>query len=150
MPITVATDGTMMIFQRVESGSGDRLFLRHYGAKVADVEGALAVTDHDWQPSSLGRESPVAYSTFGETGSGLDRFGGLKVTHDDGTQTLDLVIDGIDQADGGLTVRWRDAVHDFRVTQHFRPRPDADVVKTWVELANNEAGAFRITRMSSF
>ena len=147
----VETDHAAMLFERERSGAGDRLYLRHFGPKLADAEGALALSrPRTGHVSSLGCEAPLAYSVFGESGSGLNRFGGLKVEHADGTETLDLVVERLERRGGGLVVRWRDAVHDFRVVQTFRPRPDADVVETWVELANGEKGAVRLSRMSSF
>ena len=149
--LSIETANTALLFERKASGVGERLYLRHYGVKVADAECALALTVHDRQPSSLGVGQPLAYSVFGESGGGLNRFGGLKVTHDDGTVTLDLIVEKIENGDeGAVVIRWRDAAHDFRVIQTFRPRPDADVIETWIELANGEAGAVRISRMSSF
>ena len=151
VPVTLETANTMMVFEQTKSGAGERLFLRHYGAKFADMEGALAVALRHGKPSSsLGTEEPSAYSVFGDSNGRLNRFGGLKVTHADGGTTLDLIVEKIDRADDALVVRWRDAVHDFRVIQHFRPRPDVDMVETWVELVNGEKDAVRVSRMSSF
>ena len=149
-PVKVETENTMMLFEREQSGAGERLYLRHFGPKIADEAGALALAVRRGPGSSLGTDNPLAYSVFGESGRGLNRFGGLKVTHDDGTVTLDLIVEKIERDGGALKVRWRDAVHDFRVIQTFRPRADADVVETWVELVNGEKGAVRISRMSSF
>jgi len=149
-PVKVETENTMMLFEREQSGAGERLYLRHFGPKIADEAGALALAVKRGPISSLGTDNPLAYSVFGESGRGLNRFGGLKVTHDDGTVTLDLIVEKIERDGGALKVRWRDAVHDFRVIQTFRPRADADVVETWVELVNGEKGAVRISRMSSF
>ena len=146
----VETDHAAMLFERERSGAGDRLYLRHFGAKVADADAALALARCAGAGSALGSERPAAYSAFGESGGGLNRFGGLKVTHADGTETLDLVVERLERRGGGLVVRWRDAVHDFRVVQTFRPRPDADVIETRVELANGEKGPVRISRMASF
>ena len=149
-PVKVETANTMMLFEREKSGAGERLYLRHFGPKIADEAGALALSVRRGPGSSLGTDNPLAYSVFGESGRGLNRFGGLKVTHDDGTVTLDLIVEKIERDGDALKVRWRDAVHDFRVIQTFRPRADADVVETWVELVNGEKGAVRISRMSSF
>ena len=150
-PVTIETANAMMIFERTKSGAGDRLFLRHYGAKFADLEGALAVALRHGRPgSSLGTEESSAYSVFGDSNGRLNRFGGLKVTHADGGTTLDLVVEKIERAGDALVVRWRDAVHDFRVVQHFRPRPDVDMIETWVDLVNGEPDAVRVSRMSSF
>ena len=149
-PVKVETENTMMLFEREQTGAGERLYLRHFGPKIADEAGALALAVKRGPISSLGTDNPLAYSVFGESGRGLNRFGGLKVTHDDGTVTLDLIVEKIERDGGALKVRWRDAVHDFRVIQTFRPRADADVVETWVELVNGEKGAVRISRMSSF
>lgn len=149
--VKVETANTMMLFERKESGAGERLFLRYYGTKFADTEGALSVVMRHGKPgSSLGTEEPSAYSVFGDSNGRLNRFGGLKVTHDDGGTTLDLVVEKIERDGDALKVRWRDAVHEFRVVQHFRPRPDADMIETWTELANGEKGAVRLSRMSSF
>ena len=149
-PVKVETENTVLLFEREKSGAGERLYLRHFGPKIADEAGALALSVRRGPGSSLGTDNPLAYSVFGESGRGLNRFGGLKVTHDDGGTTLDLVVEKIEQKDGTLVVRWRDAVHDFRVIQTFLPRADADVVETCVELVNGEKGAVRISRMSSF
>ena len=146
----VETDHAAMLFELERSGAGDRLYLRHFGAKVADADAALALARCVGAGSALGSEKPLACSAFGESGGGLNRFGGLKVTHADGTQTLDLVVEKLERRGGGLVVHWRDAVHDFRVVQTFRPRPDADVIETWAELANGEKGPVRISRMASF
>ena len=148
--IAVETDNAAMLFELSRTSAGDRLFLRHFGARVADTAGALALAGHGGHPSALGSEKPLAYSVFGESGGGLNRFGGLKVTHDDGMQTLDLVVEKLERRAGGLVVRWRDAAHDFRVEQTFRPRPDADVIETSAVLENGEKGPVRISRMASF
>ena len=148
--IAVETDNAAMLFELSRTPAGDRLYLRHFGAKVADTAGALALAGHGGHPSALGSEKPLAYSVFGESGGELNRFGGLKVTHDDGMQTLDLVVEKLERKAGGLVVRWRDAVHDFRVVQTFRPRPDADVIETSAVLENGEKGPVRISRMASF
>ena len=137
-PVKVETENTVLLFEREKSGAGERLYLRHFGPKVADEAGAFALSVRRGPGSSLGTDNPLAYSVFGESGRGLNRFGGLKVTHDDGGTTLDLVVEKIEQKDGALVVRWRDAVHDFRVIQTFLPRADADVVETCVELVNGE------------
>ena len=148
--VKVETANTMMLFAREQSGADDRLYLRHFGPKIADEAGALALAVKRGPISSLGTDNPLAYSVFGESGRGLNRFGGLKVTHDDGTVTLDLIVEKLKRDGDALKVSWRDAVHDFRVIQTFRTRADADVVETWVELVNGEKGAVRISRMSSF
>jgi alpha-galactosidase len=148
--VTVETANTMMIFERVRSGAGERLFMRHYGEKFADVKGALALAlCHGKPQSSLSTEEPSVYSVFGETNRRLNRFGGLKVTHCDGSLTLDLIVEKIERVNGDLVVRWRDAVYDFRVNQHFITRGDTDMIETWVEIVNGEKGAVRISRMSS-
>ena len=74
-----------MLFELVRTPAGDRLFLHHFGARVADTAGALALAGHGGHQSALGSEKPLAYSVFGESGGELNRFGGLKVTHDDGS-----------------------------------------------------------------
>ncbi|MBR4442560.1 MAG: CGGC domain-containing protein, partial [Clostridia bacterium] len=47
--------------------------------------------------SSFSSNPARTYSAFGESGGGLNRFGGLKVTHDDGTETLDLVVEKLER-----------------------------------------------------
>ena len=41
--IAVETDNAAMLFELAPSGAGDRLFLRHFGPKVADADAALAL-----------------------------------------------------------------------------------------------------------
>ena len=100
VPITVETDNTAMVFEQERTAAGDRLYLRHFGPKLADGADVLALAWRSGHGSSLGFEKPLAYSVFGEHGSGLNRFGGLKVTHDDGGTTLDLVVEKIERKDG--------------------------------------------------
>ena len=110
-PVKVETENTVLLFEREKSGAGERLYLRHFGPKVADEAGALALAVRRGPGSSLGTDNPLAYSVFGESGRGLNRFGGLKVTHDDGTVTLDLIVEKIERDGDALKVSWRDAAH---------------------------------------
>ena len=77
-PVKVETENTMMFFEREQSGAGDRLYLRHFGPKIADEAGALALAVKRGPISSLGTDNPLAYSVFGESGRGLTALADLK------------------------------------------------------------------------
>ena len=59
-PVKVETENTMMLFEREKSGAGDRLYLRHFGPKIADEAGALALSVRRGPGSSLGTDNPLA------------------------------------------------------------------------------------------
>ena len=134
--------------------------IRHYGTRIAsadDVE-ALAWTIGNGT-SDIGSRKNATYSVFGAPNvkawyCGINKFGGLAVTHADGCLTTDLVAEGAETvADRPgaehLVFRLRDRHYPFRVIQHFRALADSDVIETWVELENGEDGAVRLSRMDS-
>ena len=59
-PVKAETENTMMLFEREQSGSGERLYLRHFGPKIADEAGALALAVKRGPISSLGTDNPLA------------------------------------------------------------------------------------------
>ena len=131
----------------------------HYGAKVASETDAAALAWDRWAGGNhIAQRRPAAYAAYGgdkEGGYGFNKWGGLQVTHADGCLTLHLVgekAETVPDAPGAthVVLKQRDRVYPFFVTQHFRALEASDVIETWVELKNGEAGAVRLGRMDSF
>ena len=131
----------------------------HYGAKVASEADAAALAWDRWSGGNhIAQRRPAAYAAYGgdrEHGYGFNKWGGLQVTHADGCLTLHLVgekAETVPDAPGAthVVLKQRDRVYPFFVTQHFRALEASDVIETWVELKNGEAGAVRLGRMDSF
>ena len=149
------TKSTTMAFCR-ENGSWNMV---HYGAKVESAADAADLAWNRWTGGhKYEQRRPAAYAAYGgdrERGYGFNKWGGLQVTHADGSLTLHLVgkkAETVPDAPGTthLVLRQRDRVYPFHVVQHFRAVETCDVIETWVELKNGEAGAVRLGRMDSF
>ena len=131
--------------------------LIHYGAKASGVESVKALSWDQWAGrNSISQRRPAAYSVYGEKalGQGINKFGGLQVTHADGVLTtwLEAVkAETVEDAPGAthLVLTQKDKVYPFYVIQHFRALAACDVIETWVELRNEESGAVRLGRMDS-
>ena len=131
--------------------------LKHFGERVESSDGVKALA---WRGpegyNSLGQRRDDAYSVTGTRNhkAGINRSGGLQVTHANGSLTTDAVAGGgelIADAEGveHLVLRSRDAVQPFFIVQHIRAILDCDAVETWVELRHEEPAAVRIGRMDS-
>ena len=149
------TKNTTLALRR-ENGAWN---VAHYGAKVASASDAAALAWNRWVGGNkYEQRRPAAYAAYGgdrEGGYHFNKWGGLQVTHADGSLTLHLVgeqAETVPDAPGAthLVLRQRDRVYPFFVTQHFRAFEACDVIETWVELRNGEAGAVRLGRMDSF
>lgn len=147
------TKSTTMAFAR-RNGAWNVL---HYGARIAKAADAAALASDGWNAgNSVGMRRPAAYSVFGDKnpGAGINKYGGLQVTHADGVLTTYLKsekAETIADAPGvvHLVLTQKDAVYPFTVVQHFRAMESCDVIETWVELRNGESGAVRLGRMDS-
>ena len=147
------TKNTSMAFRKV----GGAWHLLHYGVRVEDARDAEAMAWSAWSGGSdLGTRAPLSYMAFGSKNlsRGVNKYGGLAVTHADGVLTTDLVherAETVADAPGAthLVLTLRDRVYPFRVIQHFRALEACDVVETWVELQNGEAAAVKLARMDS-
>ena len=131
--------------------------LKHFGERVESVEGMRALA---WRGpegyNSLGQRRDDAYSVMGTRNltAGINKSGGLQVTHANGSVTTDLIVDGaeiVKDAEGvtHAILRSRDRTLPFYVVQHFRAIGDCDVVETWVELHHDEIAPVRLGRMDS-
>ena len=129
----------------------------HYGSRIEDAAsvGALAWNTRN-SHSNLGQRHPAAYSVYGERtkSRGVNKFGGLAVTHADGGRTTQLKSEKsefVPDAEGArhFVISLKDAVYDFYVRLHFRAMEQCDVIETWVELENREPGEVRLSRMAS-
>ncbi|MGN0834195.1 MAG: alpha-galactosidase [Kiritimatiellia bacterium] len=131
----------------------------HYGAKVASASEAAALAWGKWVGgNTLTQRRPAAYAVFGgdkDGDYGFNKWGGLQVTHADGSLTLHLVGEAVETVpdEPGAThivLKQQDRAYPFQVIQHLRALEACDVIETWVELKNGEPGAVRIGRMDSF
>lgn len=131
--------------------------LKHIGEKVDDPRGVKALA---WRGpegyNSLGQRQDSVYSVFGSSNvtMGINRSGGLRATHANGSFTTDpIALDGelVSDDDGArhLVLRSKDRVHPFFITQHFRALAECDVVETWVQFRHEEKGAVRLGKMDS-
>ena len=155
--VALETKSLSLMFGKIADGR--RWGVLHLGARVRDVHDAAALTSIRTALKykvTLGVPEPASYSVLGAPGLvELNRFGGLAVRHADGTLSTELVLRRtafVADVDGAthLVFWYRDAVHAFEVTQHFRALADVDVIETWVELSNCEPAAVRLLRMDSF
>ena len=131
--------------------------LLHYGAKVANGADAAALAPNVRDnPSFMATRRAAAYSVYGDKAvdKGINKFGGLQVTHADGCLTTYLEgvkAETVEDKPGvtHLVLTQKDSVYPFYVIQHFRAFAACDVIETWVELRNEEKGAVRLGRMDS-
>ena len=130
--------------------------LVHFGERVSSFKDACALAWDRWTGDNTHQQRrPAAYSVFGEKAlKGLNKYGGLQVTHADGCLSTYLTgekAEFVADAPGvqHLVLTMKDQFYDFRVVQHFRAMTACDVVETWVELKNDEPGAVRLGRMDS-
>ncbi len=147
------TKSTSMAFKK-KNGAWNLL---HYGAKVAKVADAAALACDGWNShNTIAQRRPAVYSAYGDKamGQGINKYGGLQVTHADGCLTTYLegvTAETVDDKPGvtHLVLTQKDRVYPFYVVQHFRAMEACDVIETWVELRNEEKGAVRLGRMDS-
>ncbi len=131
--------------------------LLHYGPKVAQGADAAALASDGFAGGSfMATRRPAVYSAYGDKAQdkGINKFGGLQVTHADGCLTTYLEgvkAETVEDRPGvtHLVLTQKDRVYPFYVVQHFRAMEGCDVVETWVELRNEEKGAVRLGRMDS-
>ena len=148
------TKSTTMAFKKDSGGAWNMI---HYGAKAAKESDVQALAWNRWSGgNSIAQRRPAAYSAYGDKamGQGINKYGGLQVTHADGCLTTYLEgvkAETIDDKPGvtHLVLTQKDHVYPFYVIQHFRAMEACDVVETWVELRNDEPGAVRLGRMDS-
>ncbi|MBR4652275.1 MAG: alpha-galactosidase [Kiritimatiellae bacterium] len=137
---------------------GGRWHVLHYGSRVDSQQDINALAWNLWTGGhGHGQRRPASYAVYGEKTLtiGINKYGGLQVTHADGCPTTSLEgmkAETLDDASGAthLVLTMKDRVYPFHVTQHFRALADCDVIETWVELRNGEDGAVRLGRMDSF
>lgn len=152
-PFLLETHSTALVIE--ETGGAWRL--RHYGERVGDVASVTALA---WRGpdgyNSLGQRPDATYSVFGASNltMGVNKSGGLQVTHANGSTTTDPVAmsgEIISDVAGAthLVLHSRDRVLPFFIDQHFLALQSSDVVETWVELCHDEAGPVRLGRMDS-
>ena len=155
--VALSTKSLSLVFGKI--ADGQRWGVLHFGMRLRDANDAVALTSARTALKykvTLGVPEPAAYSVLGSSGlEELNRFGGLAVQHADGSLSTELVLRRtafVADAPSAshLVFQYRDAAHDFDVTQHFRALSDVDVVETWVELFHREPGAVRLSRMDSF
>ncbi len=146
------TMSTTMAFRK----QNDMWNMIHYGAKMdSEADAAALAWKHNPWHNSVGMRRAVTYSAYGDAaGHGINKFGGLAVTHADGclsTYLEAVKAETIDDAEGvtHLVLTLKDKVYPFYVIQHFRAMEKCDVIETWVELRNDEKGAVKLRRMDS-
>ena len=147
------TKSTTMAFAK-RNGAWNLL---HYGAKVEKGADAAALACDGWNSHNhIAQRRAATYSAYGDkaTGQGINKYGGLQVTHADGCLTTYLEgvkAETVDDKPGvtHLVLTQKDRVYPFYVVQHFRALEGCDVVETWVEIRNEEKGAVRLGRMDS-
>jgi len=151
---SLKTASTEMDFRMVDG----KWCVDHYGERMDAASNTVAALAWNrWNGNNdLGQRQPSAYSTFGSKNPnrGSSKFGGLAVTHADGTLSTDLCTESVEVVEeaGGvvhLVARWKDRSFRFYVTQHFCAIPECDVIETWAELENREDGPVRVVRMDS-
>ena len=150
----LTTASTQMSFQKEKSGAW---LLVYYGPKLAAADDARTLNAPQWfGASDIDTAKALTYTTFGAPNGrgGFAKYAGLCVTHADGCVTTELLgetAETVADAPGvtHLVLSLKDAHYPFHVRQHFRAMGSSDVIETWVELRNGEAGAVRLERMAS-
>ena len=130
--------------------------LLHYGKRLNSAADARALSwDRGESNNAYVQRRAALYSVYGEKAlTGVNKYGGLQVTHADGCVSTYLVAEKaetVSDAAGAehLVLTMKDAAYPFQVVQHFRALAAADVIETWVELVNHEAGPVKLARMDS-
>lgn len=126
----------------LEANKGKKLRHLYYGAKISDA-------DATGLRSALGK-GHNAYPDYGmitvpETA--------LAMVHNDGNMTLDLVVDKTEtvaEGSGSKTVvTLKDTYYPVTVTVNYKTYPAENMIETWTEITNNEAGPVTLTRFAS-
>ncbi|MER6945679.1 alpha-galactosidase [Nonomuraea sp. NPDC000554] len=111
---------------------GDVPVCLHWGPELT-VEQAVTLPREQAPPASSFDGRGAGEELVTEAGARFDP-PSLQIAFPDGVRGVDWrhlghTIDG-----GGLTVRFRDALHPFEVDLHYRVHPDSDAVERWTTL----------------
>ena len=133
--IEIKTDNTSLILG-VNKETGVLLQF-HYGKSVSSLTDIIPQGN-----IPKGQEFTAAYSTFG----GYDNTGALRVTHEDGSLSTELVYDSHSISDESenvvLTkVVLKDKHYPFYTELNYRAFKREDAIETWVNFHHSEAGA---------
>ena len=152
-PYLLKTENTTMAFVR----SGDVWRLVHYGDAISSPADAQTLAWAGWSGGNdIGQRKDATYSVHGaaNVGNGVNKFGGLAVTHADGVLTTDPIAIGSEKADDAagaehVVFKYKDKAYPFFITQHFRALAACDTIETWVELRHDEPSPVKLSRMDS-
>lgn len=114
---------------RLLVASDGKLYQRGFGAKTASET-----------------RTHVAYPTAGD---GWVFEPALRVIHADGNTSTDLRVWSWDQQGNLTRIALKDCVYDLYVLLCFRASTQEDVIESWVEVENAEAGPVRLERFAS-
>ena len=128
----------------VDATKGKELKFVYYGAKLADSD---LQTIGEFDINGGGYTNFAAYPTYGFN---CDKEYALSVVHANGDMALQLVLEDVEQRDGGITVfKMKDKIQSLYVNVCYRVRPQSEIIETWTEITNQEKKSVRLTRFDS-
>jgi alpha-galactosidase len=136
---TIETKNTVIV---VSSSTNGKLLFQYFGAKSNDISAILK--------SGIGANTEI-YPTFGIE---CTEEKALQATHTDGNLSTDLYLQSVssEKLDENLTVTkivLADNKYSFFVTVFLKAFYNEDVVETWTEITNSEAGRVTLFKFAS-
>ena len=139
--VCISTSSSSLV---VDATKGKELKFVYYGAKLADSD---LQTIGEFDINGGGYTNFAAYPTYGIN---CDKEYALSVVHANGDMALQLVLEDVEQRDGGITVfKMKDKIQSLYVNVCYRVRPQSEIIETWTEITNQEKKSVRLTRFDS-
>ena len=139
--VCISTSSSSLV---VDATKGKELKFVYYGAKLADSD---LQTIGEFDINGGGYTNFAAYPTYGIN---CDKEYALSVVHANGDMALQLVLEDVEQRDGGITVfKMKDKIQSLYVNVCYRVRPQSEIIETWTEITNQEKKTVRLTRFDS-
>lgn len=125
----------------VTADKGKAPLFQYFGPSLASID--------DVFNSGAAFNDPV-YPQFGVQCS---RETAIQATHNDGSMSLELVVESVrrEQRDGGevTAIATKDKYYPFYVTVYYKTYPDNDVIETWTEIRHLEKKPVTLYRFAS-
>lgn len=138
--VLVSTPNTSIILSATE---GQQLRFSYFGERVEEDQ------IHQVFDAWTGFHRP-AYPVFGTS---TYEISALHAVHADGNQTLDLIVDRVEQnpvKDAVLTtITMKDRIYPFTVKMYYKAYQHIDMIETWVEVSHKEKKAVVLKRFDS-
>jgi alpha-galactosidase len=133
--ISIKTKNSELLFS---VGVNKRLYQNYYGARLSEGLNPL----------------PKAIEAYPGAGMDFQYEPAIRVIHADGNPSIELKYQSSNvksQNDGAVLtdIVLKDEVYNTLVTLHFMAYADQDVIKTWTDIKNGEAGTITLTNYAS-